>query len=295
MNPRADGEAVFRKVPGHGLRSAGRLRDGVKEDQPRFSGHALLNRGNSDMMAAPRQRNPFYLWMAVAMSCTVFTGFWFTYFGPLSRGAYPDVSPMVHVHGWTFFAWYLLLPLQAGLIRSGNVTVHRTLGLASIALGALMVGVGLLVSLVRIHLAQGPDADPFWQLLAVPIFWIWVLFTVFYVEAIRRRRRSEEHKRLILLAGAVPLSAAIFRILVRFVEFGTGVSVIACLLPVLFPLAAMIHDRRKSPAMHPVYLWGIPAMVLVIGGSFLFGDVPGGKLTIRGLAWLGGALMPLYW
>jgi hypothetical protein len=32
-----------------------------------------------------------------------------TYFGPLFRGAYPEVSPLAHVHGWSFFGWYLLL------------------------------------------------------------------------------------------------------------------------------------------------------------------------------------------
>ena len=60
----------------------------------------------------------FYLFMALALALTAFGGFSVTYFGPLARGAYPDVSQTVHVHGWTFFAWYLLLPLQAGLVRA---------------------------------------------------------------------------------------------------------------------------------------------------------------------------------
>lgn len=245
-------------------------------------------------MTDPMQRNSFYLLMAVLMSGTVFTGFSFTYFEPLFRGVYPEVSPLVHMHGWTFFLWYLLLPLQAGLIRSGNVAVHRALGLASIMLGVLMVLVGLVVSVVQIHMAQMPNADPFWQLMGVPIFCIWGLFTIFYVEAIRRRRRLEEHKRLILLASAVPISAASFRILVQFVEFGTGVAVVGCLLPVLFPLAAIINDRQSSRTMHPVYLRGVPVMVLVIGGSFLLGVAPGGELAEQSLARLGRALMPWY-
>lgn len=293
-NPSGDMAGVCCKVSDEESRPMARLTDGVKVDPSRFGGRPSTEPGQAQAMADLKQRSPFYLLMAVSMSCTVFTGFSFTYFGPLLRGVYPEVSPLVHVHGWTFFLWYLLLPLQAGLIRSRNVAVHRGLGLASIVLGALMILVGLIVSVVQIHLAQKPDADPFWQLMGVPIFWIWVLFTVFYIEAIRRRRRFEEHKRLILLASAVPISAASFRILVQFVEFGTGVTVVGCLLPVLFPLVAMFHDRRRSLAAHPVYLWGIPAMVVIIGGSFLIGLAPGGELAEQGLAWLGGALMPLY-
>lgn len=64
-------------------------------------------------MRAPGTRTSFYLWIAVAMSVTAFAGFSFTYFEPLFRGEYPRVSPLVHVHGWTFFAWYLLLPAHA--------------------------------------------------------------------------------------------------------------------------------------------------------------------------------------
>ncbi len=44
--------------------------------------------------ATLRERESFYLWIAVAMSCTVFVGFWFTYFGPAFRGAYPQVLPL---------------------------------------------------------------------------------------------------------------------------------------------------------------------------------------------------------
>ena len=59
-----------------------------------------------------------YLWLCLSASFVAFLGFSFTYFGPVFAGNYPDVSPTVHLHGWTFFLWYLLLPLQAGLVAS---------------------------------------------------------------------------------------------------------------------------------------------------------------------------------
>ena len=241
-----------------------------------------------------RARSPFHLLITSAMTCTMFLGFSFTYFGPMARGVYPDVSPMVHVHGWTFFAWYLLLPFQAGLIRARKVALHRTLGLASVALGALTIAVGLIVSLVQIDLARAPDGNPFWQLMGVPIFGVWILFTVFYVEAMRRRKRVEDHKRLIVLASAAALSAATFRIVVRIAGFGIWVAIIGMLAAVIFPLIAIIHDRQRRAAIHPVYAWGVAAIVTMIVATFLLGVTPGGDMIEQGLAWVGRILRPLY-
>ena len=236
----------------------------------------------------------FYLGISAAMGCTVLAGFWLTYFGPVFRGSYPEVSPLVHVHGWSFFAWYVLLPVQAGMIRSGKVALHRTLGLASVALAVLMIVVGLIVSLVLIDTARAPEPDPFAELMGLPIFATWVVFTAFYVEAIRRRRRVGHHKRLILLASAAPLGSAIVRILAPILGSGAGVSVGGSLAATLFPVFGVMHDRRNGGRLHPVYMWGIPAMVLIIGGAYLVGDTAGGEVMARGLAWVGRALRPLY-
>lgn len=242
----------------------------------------------------PKRRGSFYLLITLAMACTVFLGFSFTYFGPMTRGVYPEVSPLVHVHGWTFFAWYLLLPLQAGLIHIRKVSTHRNLGMASAALGALMILVGFIVSLVQIDKARAADGNPFWQLMGVPIFAVWILFTIFYLLAMRRRRRVEDHKRLIILASAVALSAATFRIIVQITGFSTSVAIVGMLVCVLFPIAAIIHDRRTQHGIHPVYAWGVPAIVLVIGGTFLLGVTPLAGVVSEGLGWLGGVVRPLY-
>lgn len=245
-------------------------------------------------MRALGTRTSFYLWIAVAMSVTAFAGFSFTYFEPLFRGEYPRVSPLVHVHGWTFFAWYLLLPAQAGLIRMRRVSIHRAIGLSSVMLGFLMILVGLIVSTVRIDMARAPDGDPFWKLMGLPIFSIWVLFTLFYAAAVYRRRRPREHKRFIVLASAVALSAATFRILVRILGFEPWVAIAGCLTPVLFIFAGMIHDSRRGRATRGVYLHGVLAMIGLIGGAFVLVMTPGGQFVERGLAWVGRLLRPLY-
>jgi hypothetical protein len=241
-----------------------------------------------------RPRSTFYLWITSAMTCTMFLGFSLTYFGPIARGVYPDVSPIVHVHGWSFFAWYLLLPLQAGLIRARKVSFHRSLGVASVGLGALMIVVGFIVSVVQIDRARALDGDPFWQFMGVPIFGTWLLFTGLYVAAMRRRRKIDHHRRLIILASAVPLSAATFRIVVHVTGFSPVSAIGGMLVCLIFPALGILHDRRGQGASHPVYAWGVPAIVLVICASFLPGVVPGGDVIVQALGWLGRLVRPLY-
>lgn len=241
-----------------------------------------------------RRRESFYLGLAVAMSATAFVGFWFTYFGPLFGGAYPQVSPLVHVHGWSFFGWYLLLPMQAGFIKAGRTATHRTLGLGSIALGLTMIVVGLIVSVVQVDMARRPDGDPFWQLMGVPIFSIWVLFTSFYATAMYRRGHRVVHKQFIMLASAVALAAATFRILVRIFGFTPPVAIAGCLAPVFFILVAMSHDCRSARSSNQVYLWGASAMICVIAGAFVLALTPGAEFVERGIGSIGQVLRPLY-
>ena len=107
----------------------------------------------------PRTLRWIYIGLALGMSATVYWGFAYTYFTPVLTGTYPAASPAVHVHGWSFFLWFLLLPLQSLLIATGRQRTHMTLGGASVVLAAVMVFTGILVASVRID--QGLSAtDP---------------------------------------------------------------------------------------------------------------------------------------
>lgn len=248
---------------------------------------------DSVVLSEPRQRPSFYIWIAGALTCTVLAGFWFTYFGPIIGGTYPPVSPIVHVHGWSFFLWYALLVTQAVLIRSRRVAVHRALGVASTVLAAVMIAVGLIVSSVRVEMSL-ETRDPFWALMGLPIFSIWILFTVFYVAAIYRRRHAADHKRLILLASAVALSAATFRIFVRILGFAPWVAIVGTLAPSLFMVAGMIYDHRTFGKIHRAYLWGVPAMLGVVGGAFVLVMTPAGEGVTQAVASVGRVLRPYY-
>src|SRR5687768_16636188 len=92
----------------------------------------------------------FFFWMTLVMAFFVFTGFGMTYWFPLARGTFPPAPPIVHLHGFVFFTWMILLIVQAALIGSGNVGMHRSLGTYGIAHATVILYTGALIQLLGI-------------------------------------------------------------------------------------------------------------------------------------------------
>jgi hypothetical protein len=209
-------------------------------------------------------------------------------------GEYTVASPTVHLHGWTFFAWYLLLPFQTGLISASRLRLHRPLGSGSIALATVMTLTGLVVIGVQMKLAQQPDGSPFWQFLGPAVFITLFLFVVFYALALRFRRNSDFHKRLILLSSTAALGAAGFRVLGRVIGVGPVAGVGGILLPHLIIVSAIMVEGRRGEGVHPVYRWGLPLSVFAEGGVIVATPTAAGQLRSTALAGLGATLAPLY-
>lgn len=236
-------------------------------------------------MIEPRAHSWIYIGLALGMSFTAYWGFAYTYFTPVLTGTYPEVSLAVHVHGWSFFLWFLLLPLQAFLIATGRRRTHITLGGASVALASVMVFTGILVASVRIHeglSATEPDQfTTFWKDFGQLIMYNMILFVGFYGTAIARRDRPDLHKRLMVLASASVLPAAIFRIIVGLTGFNWlatpgWVMPAAFFLPAVFIVIGMVYDRLTNGFVHRAYLVGLPVLLIVHGlGLFLAGTAVG--------------------
>lgn len=242
---------------------------------------------------AGRARSRIYLGLALGMSVAVYWGFSYTYFRPVIAGAYPQVPLTLHVHGWSFFLWFLLLPAQAFLIRTGRHRAHIALGFASIALAAAMVLTGVLVASVRIE--QGLSAtDPdeltaFWRDFGQLIMFNMVVFVVFYATAIAKRNEPELHKRMMVLASAGALPAALFRIIVGISGFywlatPGWVMPAAFYLPATFILVGMAHDRIVHGAVHRAYLVGLPILLAVHTAGLVVVGTAAGEVVSRVMA-----------
>ncbi len=214
------------------------------------------------------QRNSgqvFYPILAVTISVIAFAGFSFTYFGPIISSSYPPAGAALHVHGWSFFLWYLLFPLQAWLISRGNRGLHRTLGKISVLLVVLMTLTGILVLSVRVEEAVRNGEPRIWLMYGPLILSNLLLFISFYSAGIwmAARKRIDAHKRLLVVASAIALGAGFFRLILflsGFHPLSLPIGVLGCSL---FIIAGAMHDWFTRRSVHAAYLIGLVAMFVV--------------------------------
>lgn len=206
--------------------------------------------------AATRLRSEriFYGAMALAMLAAVFYGFARTYYLMAYTGA-PPLSPLVHLHGIVFTAWFLFFLLQTSLVAIGRTDVHRVTGLFGAVLAAAVIVIGPMVAIEagltprRAMVALGVDARGF---LAYPLTII-VLFAAFVGLALANRRRPDVHKRLMLLATIAMTVPALAR---WQLPVGLPGPISAMLVSDLFLAAACLFDWRTRGRVHPVLVWG---------------------------------------
>jgi len=102
------------------------------------------------------------------------------------------------------------------------------------------------------------------QFLVVPLSLL-LLFSIFFILAILKRRDAQTHKRCMVLASLSLVEAAVGRWPLAFLRKGT-------LLPFLSPLDLTVDlfllpliwwDLRSRRRLHPVTLWGGLALIVI--------------------------------
>jgi hypothetical protein len=149
--------------------------------------------------AAPVFRPSFQFWMILAMAFFVFGGFGMHSTLPALEGKFPPAPPVVHLHAVVFVSWMLLLLVQSALVGTGNVKLHRSLGLWGIAQGTATILMGLMLQLVasaRGYFAGRPPGTDGIYLGLLAFAGFAAMFTL----AIRNRNRPDIHRRMILFA-----------------------------------------------------------------------------------------------
>lgn len=184
------------------------------------------------------------------MAATVAVGFGPTfYLRPVVAG--PPLRSLLLLHGFLFTAWIVVFVTQATLVANHRTDLHRRLGGYAAALAAVMLVVGLATAISGARLGHVPvGAPPPLVFLIIPFSAI-VLFAGFVAAGIHQRGRPETHKRLMLLASASILGAAVARLplLPPMPPVFFGVSD-------LFVVAGIVYDLRTRGRVHPAYIWG---------------------------------------
>jgi hypothetical protein len=215
---------------------------------------------NASLSSARGARMSIVIPLAILMAAIAVTGFWRTYFGALFTGQ-SHAAWFFHLHAAIFMGWIGLVILQSYLAITGRTTLHVKVGKFGMAYGAALVVFGLSLSLVlfarRAALVgpggtQGGFLTPLTDMLT---------FSLFLGGAWFYRKRTEFHRRFILLATNGILVAAVGRMFGGTTSIAIG-DVIPFLLVWLSPLwIAMAYDWIRHRTVHSVYLFG--ALVLV--------------------------------
>jgi uncharacterized membrane protein YozB (DUF420 family) len=225
--------------------------------------------GPVGVRSAPRERQRdrwFFTGMAVAALLTVFIGFAPSYYLGYFFEA-PPRSTLVHLHGIVFTSWILLFLTQTSLIAARRADLHRRLGVAGGVLAVLILVVGYLTAVEAARLGVTPPGGrPPLVFLSVPIGTL-AVFAILVGSGLYNRRRSEIHKRLMLLATIALLTPAIARM--RFI--GEGGPPVAITGTCLFVVACLIYDRAAHGRVHPAFLWGGLFVMLSLPFRFAIG------------------------
>lgn len=167
-----------------------------------------------------------YVFMAALFVATVLVGFVPDSIAKVSgieAGIRPPFPAVLHVHAVLMGSWLLLLLTQTVLMATGRPAIHKQLGIAGMVLAPAMVLTGfvLVPTMVRYNwplIAALPPQDAettrkFVGSLVAAQIAAGAMFAVFVALALRARKTDfETHKRLMILATAIPLPAAIDRI-----------------------------------------------------------------------------------
>jgi len=206
----------------------------------------------------------FFTAMAVLCTALVLVGFAPTYY---LRGltSQPPLPLLVHLHGAVSTGWILLFLTQTSLVAANRRDVHRRLGIAGAVWAAVVLVIGWLMAIDAARRGVAPPGAPAQPgFLLIPLGTI-LSFAVLAAAGLWNRRRSETHKRFMLLATIALLTPALARY--RFYGLGDGPQT-AILGTLALIAVCLIHDRRAHGRVHPAFMWGGAFLTATLIGRF---------------------------
>lgn len=230
-----------------------------------------------------------YVFMAALFVATALVGFVpdsARFLAAIEAGQRPPLYPVLHAHAIAMGTWLLLLLTQTTLVATGRTTQHRTLGLVGMVLMPIIVVFMYLVARSAfIGIASlPPGAIPAEQLAVTQGFVSnilleqlrsIVLFSGFIAWALAvRKRDSETHRRLMILATLIPLPAAINRIAWLPGTMPDSPASI-WLYQLLWLVPVLAYDLWRRGAVHRAYVIGMALNVPFIVATHLLWGTEG--------------------
>jgi len=171
-------------------------------------------------------------------------------------GAQPPLPPILHVHAVLMGSFLLLLLAQTVMVATGRCALHKQVGMAAFVLVPALVVVGMILAPTIYHsvwngahygppqvrAALTPVVPHVENILLLQISDGLVFATLMTVALRARVNHSGLHKRMIFLATAAPLNAAIDRM---------------WWLPTAMPSSPIAGNFYIFAAIAPMLIWDV--------------------------------------
>jgi len=197
-----------------------------------------------------------------------------------------------HAHAFVFFGWVALFVTQSVLISDGNAALHRTLGTIAYLWVPLMVVMGLFMITAVMHRNGGPfffAQNVF--LFSNPAHLL--AFALLTLTGLRVRRHAGWHRRLLICGFAILSGPGLGRIIPLYLTIPYGWHVMLASV-LVFPVAGMIRDKRRTGRVHPAWLWGVGTLLVFQAAADMIAYSQFGiDLTRQFLAGTPGAERPM--
>jgi hypothetical protein len=200
-----------------------------------------------------------YVFTAGLFVVIILTGFIpdsVTKIAAVQSGARPPFPIVLHMHAVLMASFLLLLLTQTVLMATGRRDLHMRVGVAAFVVAPALVLVGLVLVPTMYHetsnalAAAGPEARANLQQallrkdnVTLLQLRIGLFFPLFLLVGLRARGiNAGLHKRMMILASAMPLAAGLDRI---------------TWLPNTFPASAVASDLYILAAVSPMFIWDV--------------------------------------
>jgi hypothetical protein len=208
--------------------------------------------------SGPAPGTRFFTIMSFVMAGVIVAGFSLNLAMGRSSFALPAAF---HVHGMIFMGWLGLYLAQVVTIAGGNVALHRSLGRLAYLWIPAMIAAGAMIILVSVRGSGGPFFFAQNEFLISNMAGL-LVFGVLGIWALRVRRHTGWHRRLMLVAMSALTGPGLGRLLPMplLIPYAWPVAVCASFT---FGGVAILYDWRANGRVHPAYWWG---MGINVGG-----------------------------
>lgn len=208
-----------------------------------------------------RSEHQFFSVAAIAVTVIVLAGFVPIYSLRLLHHD-PNLILLVHIHGFVMAAWIALFLAQTLLIARHRAGLHRRLGVLGAGLASLVIlaGVPTLIHAAARHSHGVYDTQFLWMLAAFDGLAL-VVFAGLVCGGMLLRRRSDSHKRLMLLATLSLLGPAFGRLTSLAMGLRGDSDLGVLLLGAGIVLVSIFVDRQRTGRLHPAFVWGGAAVI----------------------------------